>query len=88
MHASITWDACASCWSCSCTDLDNAAGLLPDSIAATAACNMTACEPIYFLRLVCCALVQEDMMMGEGEDSEQQEGSQHVGLLLLMFACQ
>lgn len=24
-------------------------------------------------------------MMGEGETSEQQEGSQHVGLLLLMF---
>ena len=46
---------------------------------------MTACEPIYFSRLVCCAFVQEDMMIGEGEDSEQQEGSQHVGLLLLMF---
>ncbi|KAL0049226.1 hypothetical protein WJX82_009144 [Trebouxia sp. C0006] len=25
-------------------------------------------------------LLQEDMMMGEGEDSEQQEGSQHAGL--------
>ncbi len=83
MHASITWDAWASCWSCSCTDHDNPAGLSPDSIA----CTMTACEPIYFLRLVCCAFVQEDMMMGEGEDSEQQEGSQHVGLLLLMFGC-
>ena len=24
-------------------------------------------------------------MMGEGQNSEQQEGSQHVGLLLLVF---
>ena len=46
---------------------------------------MNAWELTYCLRLVGCASVQEDMMMGEGETSEQQEGSQHVGLLLLVF---
>ena len=61
-------------------DRDNPDGLLPDSIA----CTMTACEPVYSLRLVGRAFVQEDMMMEQGENSEQQEGSQHVGLLLLV----
>ncbi len=62
-------------------DRENPAGLSPDSIV----CTMNAWESTYCLRLVGCASVQEDMMMGEGENSGKQEGSQHVGLLLLVF---
>ena len=62
-------------------DHDNPAGMMSDSIV----CTMNACASTYCMRLVGCASVQEDMMMGEEEDSEQQEGSQHVGLFLLVL---
>ena len=67
--------------SCTCMDHDNPAGMMSDSIV----CTMNACASTYCMRLVGCASVQEDMMMGEEEDSEQQEGSQHVGLFLLVL---